>query len=215
MQRIILLFYQYGTGFAAYSSNELNGGELNMLEFLNQLDGDILLFIQEYIRNPVLTPFFQWVTELGDKGMVWIIISVCLLCFKKTRMTGIVSLISLIVCFYINNRILKMLVARPRPFEMLSDLQVLIPKPRDYSFPSGHTASSFAAAGAVYFCGSRKWRIPALILAALIGFSRLYLGVHYSSDVLGGVLVGLGVSWVVCRLLFPLQCHSPKSHIVN
>jgi Membrane-associated phospholipid phosphatase len=107
----------------------------------------------------------------------------------------------LLVCQLINNDIVKVLVARPRPFQEWSNLHILIPKPKGFSFPSGHTSSSFAAAGAIYFSGNKKWSIPALILAALIGFSRLYFGVHYPTDVICGALLGFLISFVLSKLV--------------
>jgi Membrane-associated phospholipid phosphatase len=176
-----------------------------MLQYINTIDGNILFFIQEHMRNPILTPFFQFVTCIGDKGMIWIIIAVILVCFKKSRKTGAVILITLMLSFIINNEILKHVIARPRPFTTLDNLKILISKPTDFSFPSGHTASSFAAAGSICFYGNKKWSVPAFILAALIGFSRLYLGVHYPSDVIFGILSGLILSFIVSKLLICWQ----------
>lgn len=100
----------------------------------------------------------------------------------------------------INNLILKNLVARPRPYEMVAGLMPLIPRPADYSFPSGHTGSSFAAAVVLYGQLPKKWGIAALVLAVLISISRLYLGVHYPSDVLAGALIGSMIGLAVQRL---------------
>lgn len=155
----------------------------------------ILLLIQEMIRNPILTPFFRVVTKLGDGGMIWILIAVILLIFKKTRKIGCMMILSLFGSLVINNLLLKNIVERARPYEMIQDLLPLIAKPTDYAFPSGHTASSFAAAGILYRKLPKRFGIPALILATLIGFSRLYLGVHYPSDVLCGIISGVGISF--------------------
>ena len=95
--------------------------------------------------------------------------------------------IDLILC----NGILKNLVARVRPFDVNTAVQLLVKAPRDFSFPSGHTAASFTAVMALYLTGEKKLFLPALVLAVLIAFSRLYLYVHYPTDVLGGVFVGL------------------------
>ena len=100
---------------------------------------------------------------------------------------------------YLCNVILKPLAARPRPFEVNMGVRLLIEAPKDFSFPSGHTGASFAAAAALFFVGSRGW-IPAAVLAALIGFSRLYLYVHYPTDVLAGALLGIAAGWAACRL---------------
>lgn len=186
-----------------------------MLKIINNLDGVILLYIQQHMRQPMLTPIFKILTDMGNNGLFWLIIIITLLCFKKTRSVGLVALLSLAVCFIINNEILKNVIARPRPFIQLTQLNILIPKPTDFSFPSGHTASSFAAAGAFYFYGNKKWGISAFVLAGLIGFSRLYLGVHYPSDVLFGAFVGVLIGFVVSKAVSYHQHHNQVHAVVN
>lgn len=185
-----------------------------MFHFLYNIDVDILLFIQEHLRNPIMTPIFKFITTLGNGGMIWLAVILGLLCYKNTRNVGIATLITLVACFIINNIILKNVIARPRPFEMLNQLQVLINKPTDFSFPSGHTANSFAVAGAIYLFGNKKWGIGAFILAGAIGFSRLYLGVHYPSDVICGGLVGIYTSLLVRRLIVYWQ-EKQKQKVLN
>lgn len=176
-----------------------------MIQYFNLMDGRTLLFIQNHMRNPIFTPFFRIVTTLGNKGFLWLIIILGLLAFKKSRMTGVVALITFAICYLVNNIMLKNMIARPRPYDILTNLQVLIKKPSDFSFPSGHAASSFAIAGVFYFYGNKKWGIIAFILAALISFSRLYLGVHYPSDVICGALSGLIISLFTSRLFLYWQ----------
>ena len=161
-----------------------------MLDALIQLDGNILLWIQEYIRNDFLTPIITFITKLGDAGMVWIAIAVLLLCFKKTRKTGLLVGFALIGSLVVNNIILKNLFARIRPYEVIEGLKILIEKPGEFSFPSGHTGSSFAAGVMLFLACPKKYGVPALVLAFLIGLSRLYVGVHYPTDVLGGMVTG-------------------------
>lgn len=161
------------------------------MEWLIGLDGDILMFIQENIRNGILTPIFTAITFLGNSGIAWVILSLLLLVFKKTRRIGLMSLLALLVSLLINNLTLKNLVARIRPYETVEGLVPLIGRPWDYSFPSGHTGSSFASAWVFYRGLPKRFGIPALILAGLIGLSRLYLGVHYPTDVLFGVFSGI------------------------
>jgi membrane-associated phospholipid phosphatase len=162
-----------------------------MMEWLMALDGDILIFIQENIRSGILTPIFTAVTTLGNSGIVWVIISLLLLISKRTRKAGVMSLLALLVSLLINNVTLKNLVARVRPYETIEGLVPLISRPWDYSFPSGHTGSSFASAWVLYRTLPKRFGIPALILAGLIGLSRLYLGVHFPTDVLFGVISGI------------------------
>ena len=169
---------------------------------LLNLDGDILIFIQEHIRNGVLDHFFPYITRLGDAGIFWIILTFVLLCFKKTRKAGIYSALGLIGSLLVNNMILKPLVARTRPYdcqELIDRGLILIGKAEhDYSFPSGHTAASFASAVSMYRYLPKKWMsISAIVLATLIALSRLYIGVHYPTDVLGGFISGLVIGIAV------------------
>jgi undecaprenyl-diphosphatase len=186
-----------------------------MFTLINNLDGNILLFIQQDMRQPILTPVFKLLTDMGNSGLIWLIITIALLCFKRTRPVGLAALLSLVVCFIINNEILKNVIARPRPFTQLSQLNVLIPKPNDFSFPSGHTANSFAAAGTLYYYGNKRWGKYALILAGFIGFSRLYLGVHYPSDVLFGALLGMLISYAVSKAIINYQHHRQVKAVIN
>ena len=160
------------------------------MEAFFQLDGNILLWIQEYIRNDFLTPIFKFITHLGDEGYVWIAIAILLLFIKNYRKVGLMVGGSLLGSLVFNNIIIKNIVARPRPYRMIEALTILIPEPGEYSFPSGHTSSSFAAGVVLYLMLPKKYGVPAMILAFLIGISRLYVGVHYPTDVLGGMVMG-------------------------
>ncbi|MCD8118817.1 MAG: phosphatase PAP2 family protein [Lachnospiraceae bacterium] len=161
------------------------------------MDADILLFIQEYIRNPALDVFFKAITHLGDAGIFWIILTICLLPFKKTRKAGICSACALLGSLLVNNMILKVLVNRTRPYEMIEGLVCIIAPAVDASFPSGHTGASFASAVAMFWHLPRRWGILLLVIASLIAFSRLYVGVHYPTDVLGGLVTGIGLGLLV------------------
>ncbi len=171
-----------------------------MIYSLMSVDFRILYWIQEHMRNAFLTPVFTCITILGNLGLVWILISVTLLFFKKTRTAGIICLIALADSFLVNNVILKNLVERARPFETYKAIVPLIAKPLDYSFPSGHTAASFACAGVLCRHFSKKTGAAFIILALLIGFSRLYLGVHYPSDVIAGGISGFLLSLLAERM---------------
>ncbi len=167
----------------------------SMLEFLQELDGNILLFIQEYLRQPWMDGFWKTITHLGDAGMFWIVTAIVLLIWKRTRKAGLSASLALIIGALITNVALKNLMARIRPYEVVAGLTRIIEQQHDFSFPSGHTCASFAAAFALYRTLPRKWGIACLVLAALISFSRLYVGVHYPSDVLGGGVVGIFAGW--------------------
>ena len=166
-----------------------------MLEALMNLDGGFLLFLQESVRNPVLDKIMIFITSLGDKGMIWILATVLLLIPKKTRKAGMVSAVALLGSLLFNNMLIKNIVQRPRPYVTLEDLRIIIPRPSEYSFPSGHSSSSFAAAVSFYRLLPKKLGIPAIVLAGLIAFSRLYVGVHYPTDVLAGALMGIALSY--------------------
>ena len=135
------------------------------------------------------------VTALGDGGILWIGTAAVLLLTPRHRRTGAAIAAALVLEALCCNVILKPLVARLRPCDVNTAVQLLISRPDDFSFPSGHTGASFAAVGTMFASRDRLW-IPALPLAALIAFSRLYLYVHYPSDVLAGALLGIMAGWL-------------------
>ena len=158
---------------------------------LNLFEANIILWIQENLRVGFLTPVMQGITTLGDGGVFWIILSILLLLFKKTRKVGICCALGLIFDLLVVNIAIKPLVARVRPYEVLKEITILTHQPGDHSFPSGHSAGSFACAWAFFRAYKKKWGIPALVLASLIAISRLYVGVHYPTDVIGGIVIGI------------------------
>ena len=172
------------------------------MEVLLGLDGNILLWIQEYIRNDFLTPFFVFITKLGDVGMIWIVLTLILMCNKKTRKTCVISAVALLLSLLFCNVLLKNLVQRVRPYEVIDTLTILVERQKDFSFPSGHTSASFAA-GIVFFRNlPKKFGVPAVILACLISFSRLYIGVHYPTDVICSIVFGVVLAFLseqLCR----------------
>lgn len=161
-----------------------------MLSFLQWLDGNILLWIQENLRTPSLTPIVTFITRLGNGGFIWIVLTLLLLIPKKTRRTALSMAMALIMSLLITNLLLKNSVARVRPYEVIEGLQILVEPPADWSFPSGHTSASLAAALVMLQMLPKKYGIPAIILGVLISLSRLYVGVHYPTDVLGGAIIG-------------------------
>lgn len=163
------------------------------------IDFQILDFLQQHCRTQGLDKIFSTITHLGDAGIIWILLAAALLLIPKTRRCGIVVSIALILDLILCNGILKNLVARIRPFDVNTAVELLIQKPSDYSFPSGHTAASFAAVTALY-CTHSRLRYPAFCVALLIAFSRMYLYVHYPSDILGGVLLGVICGCVAAQI---------------
>ena len=161
----------------------------------------ILDWIQT-LHTPFLDKIMVFITRLGDAGIIWIVLSIVLLLIPKTRKSGAVMVAALVVDVLLCNIVLKNLVARTRPYDVNTGVHLLVAKLHDYSFPSGHTAASFASVTALYLAGEKKlWKFSfagekrawkaALVLACLIAFSRMYLYVHYPTDVLGGILFGV------------------------
>lgn len=152
----------------------------------------------------ILDNIMPLITKLGDFGIVWIILSIIFMIPKKTRRTGFSMALSLILCLIFGNGLIKNLAMRPRPFDLpgctLPKERLLIPAPTDYSFPSGHTMSSVAAATAL-FKDHSVLGFLAFVLALLIAFSRLYLQVHYPSDVLGGLIIGFLMGLWGCNIV--------------
>jgi undecaprenyl-diphosphatase len=151
----------------------------------------------EKLWNPVLDAIMIFITHLGDDGIFWIALGVILCIFKKTRKYGVLVLLGLGIASCINNLVLKQIFERPRPFNFdgwPSDFvfpNPLIEKPHSFSFPSGHTSSSLGAATPLLIKANKKLGIPMFILALLVGFSRVYIHVHYPTDVIVGTLVGI------------------------
>ncbi len=162
----------------------MTGYELEILEAIHKLQCPFLDFI------------IPKISFLGNAGMIWIIFAAVLLCFKKTRRCGFAVGAALIISLILDNIILKNVVARERPFTVDPSIELLIPKPTDYSFPSGHTLSSFASATAMMYYERRPYGRIALAFAFVIAFTRLYLRVHFPSDVLGGAVIGVGFGFL-------------------
>ena len=168
-----------------------------LLELLNSwavsFDLPILDWIQANLANPLLDKAMPYSTMLGDAGIFWIVVAALLAFTKKYRKIGFGMAFAMAMGLLVCNIILKPLVGRIRPYDFQEELGVtinlLIEKQHDFSFPSGHTIASFEAC-TVMMLGSRKLGIPATLLAILIAFSRLYLYVHYPTDVIASVILG-------------------------
>lgn len=169
-----------------------------MTECILQIDKNILNFIYDNTRSELLDTLMPIFTLLGNSGLIWITLSGILLVFPKYRRCGISILVALALGLLVCNLTLKPLVARIRPYELNNAIELLIPEPHDYSFPSGHTVSSFSSA-VVLMMRDKKLGIPALVLALLIAFSRLYLYVHYPTDILAGAVLGALLGYVSSR----------------
>ncbi len=166
-----------------------------MISAIQHLDTFILNFIQNNMHSTFMDKFMPVITFLGNNALFWIVIAVLLLISKKYRTTGLMLIGALAICLIIGNLTLKPVIARARPCWVNTDIHLLVSSPKDYSFPSGHTMSSFAAA-VVLFLRNKKVGIWALLLAAMIAFSRLYLYVHYPSDVAVGLVLGIAAAYL-------------------
>jgi undecaprenyl-diphosphatase len=161
-----------------------------MLQWIQNIDNNFLEFIQTYLHSPVLDKTMPFISMLGNVGAVWIAIAVAFLLISRYRKYGIIMIGALLVSALLGEVVLKQLVERVRPCNQNTLVPMLIARPRDFSFPSGHTSSSFAAASVIWKA-NRKFGMMAYLLALLIAFSRLYLYVHYPSDILAGMVLGL------------------------
>lgn len=170
-----------------------------MLDFVQTLDEKILYFIQNNLHNNILDKLMPFLTFLGSKGgLVWIAVCVALLFSKKYRMAAVMGICVIILSNIVSEYVIKLIVQRPRPF-ILHPHELLISKPEGYSFPSSHTAVSFGVS-IVLFKSIKKFGFTLITLALLISFSRLYLFVHYPSDVITGVITGILCSLLVLRI---------------
>ena len=163
---------------------------------MNGFDNNILQFIQNHMRSSVMDEAMIVVTSLGNLGIIWIAISAFILIRKKNKTAVIGVLCAMLLGTILGQEILKNIIQRPRPFLESSVINMIIEKPVSYSFPSGHTTAAFAAAGILskYF---KKYSVLFFTIAILIGFSRLYLYVHYPTDVIAGAILGLVCSRIV------------------
>ncbi len=171
-----------------------------MFEMIQPLDNSILLWIQENLHSSILDTLMVAYTTLGNASLMWLLIAAIMVYFPKSRKAGIMVLFALILGYLLNNEFLKELIERPRPWVDLAGLEPLIHAADPNSFPSGHTCSAFAAAGIICRTLPKKWGLISVIAAVLMGFSRMYVGVHYFSDVLVGAAIGILCSQIIYYL---------------
>lgn len=170
-----------------------------MPEVIQRFDFLVLDWIQENIRNAALDQIVPKITMLGNAGVFWIVLTLLCIAVRRWRRCGITMAAALIAGLLVGNVMLKLLIARERPCWISPPELMLISVPKDYSFPSCHTLSSFGASVTLLHYTKRAG-IPAVILAGLIALTRLYLYVHFPSDVLAGMLLGVGIAVTVCML---------------
>ncbi|MBP3439040.1 MAG: phosphatase PAP2 family protein [Sutterella sp.] len=162
-------------------------------------DFSILFAIRSFFEAGTFDTLMLWVTRAGDAGALWLAAGAVLMLCSSTRRLGAAVLLAVVLYAAVGNGILKPLVGRLRPCDVSDAVGLILACPSSYSFPSGHTGASFAAAG-VFWLLKSSWRRTVLAAAVLISFSRLYLFVHYPSDVAGGILCGLAAAFIAVRV---------------
>lgn len=171
---------------------------LNLLTFTNSFDHTIAKWANDVFQstNEILSPLLKLITNLGNMGFIFIMISLIMIFFKKIRKIGMIVLFSIAIGFVFANLILKNVVARPRPFiDETSDYYLWWKEAGSmiesgYSFPSGHTTAAMAFGLSLFLCFKKKWSWVLLLIPLIMGFTRIYFVVHYITDVLGAILVG-------------------------
>ncbi len=203
------------------------------MDSITQLDGNLLIGIQHALNADWLTPVMKVITLFGEAGVFWIVLCLAMILFRRTRRLGIICAASLLLTFISCNLILKPLVDRVRPWVTFQMVNAMLAPPGDASFPSGHSANSMGPAWGMFIAtmplktaGSRsydgvrclgwkgdgispqtmhKWSIAAVVLALLIGLSRLYLGMHYPTDVACGLLLGMIAATIVYKVILVIE----------
>ena len=165
-----------------------------MFEAITNWDFSVLYFVQENLRSDFLDAVASVLSVVFNAGIAWFVICAVMAIFKKSRSASLMVLCAIVLAFAIGELTMKNVICRVRPCNIDTDILLAVSRPSSYSFPSGHTGSSFAAATAI-FLWNKKWGIPALVLAFVIAMSRVYLFVHYPTDVLAGAVLG-----VLCAL---------------
>lgn len=162
-----------------------------------------ILYALQGIHSGILDALMVFITNLGNVGAIWLVAAAVCLLMKRTRMIGLGMMIAIAIAFIVGDVALKPLTARVRPCNLDTAVSMLIARPDGFSFPSGHTSAAFSATTVLYLAKSRL-RVPATVLALLVAFSRLYLFVHFPTDVLAGALLGVCCGWLGWYLCRPL-----------
>ncbi|MBQ2319715.1 MAG: phosphatase PAP2 family protein [Lachnospiraceae bacterium] len=173
-----------------------------MWDMFMNIDANALLYIQDHFRSELGNYIIIKYTHLGDAGKIWLLLVALLFICPKTRKLSGYCLLSIFICFLTGNIVLKNVIARTRPYEVIEMLRCIIEPQKDFSFPSGHTSIAFAATVPILINGKNKILGSIAVIAALfMGLSRLYVGVHYPTDVLAGMILGIVSAVISCRLI--------------
>lgn len=172
------------------------------MNFITKIDISILNLIQNF-KSPLMDKIMTTITALGNMGIFWILLILIFLSSKEYKKLGKLMLICLLVNSIIVNLIIKPAVGRVRPFEIVNGIKLLVLKPQDPSFPSGHSAISFCMLTVIlFFSKSKPLKIISSVLSILIAFSRLYLYVHFPSDVFCGIIIGVFTAILTLKFYF-------------
>ena len=180
-----------------------------MIEAIFNFDRSILLFIQNNVRVTAMNQLVTFITHLGNAGILWIALTLLMLCFQKTRRTGVTCAISMVIGLIVANLILKNWVARVRPYVTIEELELMIEPQKDWSFPSGHATNSFACGWVMFRTMKKRYGVLALVMAILITLSRIYVGVHYPTDILAGTAIGICAAEAAIALVKQLRRRFP------
>lgn len=167
---------------------------------IKSLDIQWFYFVNQSLHNALFNVVMPFVSNVGDNGLLWLFFALLLYLFgPKMRRTSFLMLLALFISFVLGEEILKHIFQRPRPFLSLEGVNLLVATPGSFSFPSGHAANAFASSLVVARKIPRLARL-ALLTAVVVAFSRVYVGVHYPLDILGGALLGALCARFVLRL---------------
>ncbi len=185
---------------------------MGFFKWIQAVDLSAVQLVREHLSCPFLDSLMRVITLAGEEGILWIAVAIALLCFRKTRKAGFVMALSMIMGLLVGNLTLKPLISRPRPYAV-DGSSIIIPALSDYSFPSGHTLVCFEAAVSLCLSGYKKMGTAALVLAFAVAFSRIYLYVHYPTDVITGAILGslfAFLSFVIVGKLYE-KCKKSKT----
>ena len=175
-----------------------------MIEWITNFDFSVLYWIQENLRSDWLDSvcaFFSWAFQLG---IPWLVLGAVMFFFKKTRVAGVMLITAVVLTFFFNEIAIKNAINRERPCTIDQSIQLAIERPASFSFPSGHTSNVFSAVGVLLF-KHKKAGVPMLLFAVFMGFSRMYLFVHFPTDVIAGAVLGLLMAWVTVLIFKELK----------
>ncbi len=169
------------------------------MDIIREIDFMVLEYIREHLRNGFLDNIMPVVTAFGNMGMFWVVVALIISAKRKYRKCSITMMIGMIMGVILGNFVVKNIVRRDRPCWINEIGDMLIANPQDFSFPSGHTMSSFIAA-TILFYYDKRLGVPSFGVALLIAFSRMYLYVHFPTDIIGGAMLGVGIAIMTVSL---------------